>query len=236
MTAIRAHRLVLWDIDHTLVDYTGLGIGWYGAALAAATGAEFRAHPDFGGRTERAITADVLTMHGIEPDEETIQRMWRELIAAVERARASLSEEGRALDGAAAVLADLAGREGVVQSLVTGNLPEISRHKLAALGLDEHLDLEIGGYGSISARRADLVPHAVKAAETKHSTEFPPESVVILGDTPHDIEAALEYGAVAIGVATGRFSAEQLTAAGAHLVLPDLADLSAVRAAVLGHP
>ncbi|MGW4400642.1 haloacid dehalogenase-like hydrolase [Amycolatopsis nivea] len=231
---MRAHRLVLWDIDHTLVDYTGLGLGWYGAALAAATGAEFRTPPDFGGRTERAITADVLTMHGIEPDEETIQRMWRELIAAVERARETLSEEGRALDGAAAVLADFAGREGVVQSLITGNLPEISLHKLAALGLDEHLDLEIGGYGSLSARRADLVPHAVKAAETKHGTEFPAESVVILGDTPHDIEAALEYGAVAIGVATGRFSAAQLTAAGAHRVLPDLADLSAVRAAVLG--
>ncbi|MBB1160014.1 haloacid dehalogenase-like hydrolase [Amycolatopsis sp. DR6-1] len=236
MTAIRAHRLVLWDIDHTLVDYTGLGIGWYGAALSAATGAEFRTPPDFGGRTERAITADVLTLHGIEPDEDTIQRMWRELIAAVERARETLPEEGRALDGAAAVLADFAETDGVVQSLVTGNLPEISLHKLAALGLDEHLDLEIGGYGSLSARRADLVPHAVKAAETKHDTEFPAESVVILGDTPHDIEAALEYGAVAIGVATGRFSAGQLAAAGANLVLPDLADLSAVRAAVLGAP
>ncbi|WP_406643063.1 HAD family hydrolase [Amycolatopsis sp. WGS_07] len=231
---MRAHRLVLWDIDHTLVDYTGLGIGWYGSALAAATGAEFRTHPDFGGRTERAITADVLTLHGIEPDEETIQRMWRELIAAVERAQDTLAEAGRALDGAAAVLADLAGREGVVQSLITGNLPEISRHKLAALGLDEHLDLEIGGYGSLSARRSDLVPHAVKAAETKHGTEFPAESVVILGDTPHDVEAALDYGAMAIGVATGRFSAEQLSDAGAHLVLPDLADLPAVRAAVLG--
>ncbi|ATY10494.1 haloacid dehalogenase [Amycolatopsis sp. AA4] len=236
MTAIRSHRLVLWDIDHTLVDYTGLGIGWYGAALAAATGAEFRTHPDFGGRTERAITADVLALHGIEPDEETIQRMWRELIAAVERARETLPAEGRALDGAAAVLADFAGREGVVQSLITGNLPEISLHKLAALGLDEHLDLEIGGYGSLSPHRADLVPYAVKAAETKHGTKFPAESVVILGDTPHDIEAALAYGAVAIGVATGRFSAEQLTDAGAHLVLPDLADLSAVRAAVLGLP
>ncbi|WP_037367100.1 haloacid dehalogenase-like hydrolase [Amycolatopsis orientalis] len=233
---MRAHRLVLWDIDHTLVDYPGLGIGWYGSALAAATGAQFRTHPDFGGRTERAITADVLRLHGIEPDEETIQRMWRELIAAVERARASLSEEGRALDGAAAVLADFAGREGVVQSLVTGNLPEISRHKLAALGLDEHLDLEIGGYGSLSPDRADLVPHAVKAAETKHGTEFPAESVVILGDTPNDVEAALAYGAVAIGVATGRFSAAQLSSAGAHTVLPDLADLSAVRAAVLGTP
>ena len=232
MTETRAHRLVLWDIDHTLVDYAGIGVGWYRDALTAATGAEFRTPPDFGGRTERAITTDVLTLHGIEPAEETIQRLWQELIAAVERDRDALPRGGRALDGAAAALADFAGQDGVVQSLVTGNLPEISRHKLAAFGLDEHLDLEVGGYGSLSVHRPDLVPHAVKAASAKHGTEF--DAVVIVGDTPNDVEAALDHGAVAVAVATGRYSAEQLADAGAHTVLPDLADLAVVRAAVLG--
>ncbi|WP_020657567.1 HAD family hydrolase [Amycolatopsis benzoatilytica] len=234
MTETRAHRLVLWDIDHTLVDYAGAGIGWYRAALAAATGAEFRAHPDFRGRTERAITTDVLTLHGIEPAEETIQRLWRELIAAVERDRDTLPRDGRALAGAAVALADLSARDGVVQSLVTGNLPEISRHKLAAFGLDEHLDLEIGGYGSLSVHRPDLVPHAVKAASAKHGTEFAADAVVIIGDTPNDVEAALDHGAIAVAVATGRYTAGQLADAGAHTVLPDLADLAAVRTAVLG--
>lgn len=233
MTETRPHRLVLWDIDHTLVDYAGNGIAWYGAALTAATGAEFRTFPDFGGRTERAISADVLRLHGVEPDEDAIQRLWRELIAAVERDRAKLPEAGRALDGAAAALADLAGQDGVVQSLVTGNLPEISVHKLAAFGLDEHLDLEIGGYGSLSAHRPDLVPHAVKAASVKHGTEFAADAVVIVGDTPNDVEAALDHGAIAVAVATGRYSAGQLADAGAHTVLPDLADLAAVRTAIL---
>jgi phosphoglycolate phosphatase-like HAD superfamily hydrolase len=232
VTATRTHRLVLWDIDHTLVDYTGIGTDWYGAALAAATGAQFRTPPDFGGRTERAISADVLTLHGIQPDEDTIQRLWRELIAAAERSLPTLPEAGRALDGAAAALAEFAGHDGIVQTLVTGNLPEISRHKLAAFGLDEHLDLDIGGYGSLSAHRPDLVPHAVEAAEAKHGTAF--DAVVIIGDTPNDVEAALDHGAVAVAVATGRYSAEQLADAGAHTVLPDLADLAAVRAAVLG--
>ena len=234
MTSTHPHRLVLWDIDHTLVDYSGVGLRWYTAALLAATGTELSAHPDFGGNTERAISGDLLTSHGIEPDEETIQRLWAELIAISERESATLHELGRALDGAAAALADMAGHGGVVQTLVTGNLPEISVHKLAAFGLDEHLDLAIGGYGSLSAHRPDLVPHAVSAASAKHAATFAPDAVVVIGDTPADVQAALDNGAVSVAVATGRYSAEDLRAAGAHTVLADLSDLESVRQAVLG--
>lgn len=232
VTTTRSHRLVLWDIDHTLVDYTGVGSSWYAAALTAM-GTELREHPDYGGRTERAITTDILTTHGIAATEENIQRMWAELIAVAEGASATLHEAGRALEGAAAALSAMAGH-GAVQTLVTGNLPEISVHKLAAFGLDEHLELEIGGYGSLSAHRPDLVPHAVAAAAAKHGTAFAPADVVVIGDTPNDVEAALDNGAVAVAVATGHYSAEELAAAGAHTVLPDLADLESVRKAVLG--
>jgi phosphoglycolate phosphatase len=234
VTTTRAHRLVLWDIDHTLVDYSGVGLRWYSEALLAATGTELSVHPDFGGNTERAISGNLLTLHGIEPDEETIQRLWAELIAVSERESATLHESGRALDGAAAALEAMAGHGGVVQTLVTGNLPEISVHKLAAFGLDEHLDLAIGGYGSLSAHRPDLVPHAVSAAAAKHDVTFAPDAVVIIGDTPEDVRAALDNGAVAVAVATGRYSAEELRDSGAHIVLADLSDLDSVRKAVLG--
>ncbi|MCR6484508.1 haloacid dehalogenase-like hydrolase [Amycolatopsis sp. OK19-0408] len=225
-------RLVLWDIDHTLVDFTGLGSAWYATALAATTGTELVTYPDFGGRTERAISTDLLTAHGLEPTEELIQALWLALIAESERSVAQLPASARALPGAAEALTDFAGHDGVVQSLVTGNLPEISRHKLVAFGLHEHLDLEIGGYGTLSAHRPDLVPHAVARAAAKHGTEF--DAVVVIGDTPNDVEAALDHGAVAVAVATGHYTAEELQAAGAHTVLPDLADTDAVRAAVLG--
>ncbi|MDT8915401.1 HAD hydrolase-like protein [Amycolatopsis sp. PS_44_ISF1] len=234
MTTTRAHRLVLWDIDHTLVDYSGVGLRWYTEALLTATGTELSAEPDFGGNTERAISGALLASHGIEPDEETIQRLWAELIAISARESATLHERGRALDGAAASLAAVAGHGGVVQTLVTGNLPEISGHKLAAFDLDEHLDLAIGGYGSLSAHRPDLVPHAVSAASAKHATTFAPETVVVVGDTPEDVRAALDHGAVSVAVATGRYSADELRTAGAHTVLPDLRDLDTVRRAVLG--
>lgn len=227
-------RLVLWDIDHTLVDYTGLGAAWYTAALAATTGAELKTYPDFGGRTERAISTDLLIAHGIEPTEELLQALWKALIAESERAVEHLPTSGRALPGAAAALTAFAGHDEVVQSLVTGNLPEISRHKLAAFGLDEHLDLAIGGYGTLSAHRPDLVPHAVAQAVAKHGTPFAADAVVVIGDTPSDVEAALAHGAIAVAVATGHYPAAELRAAGAHTVLPDLADTDAVRSAVLG--
>lgn len=228
------HRLVLWDIDQTLVDLRGVGAAWYTTALAEVAGVELRALPNFGGRTERAISADILTSHGVEPTEENVRKLWLALIAVSESHAPTLSSSGRALPGAKDALNAFATHGGIVQTLVTGNLPEISVHKLTAFELHEHVDFEIGGYGSLSAHRPDLVPAAVGQASAKHGTEFAPESVVVIGDTPDDVRAALDNGAVAVAVATGQFSAEELADAGAHTVLGDLSDLVAVRAAVLG--
>ncbi|GGP48321.1 HAD family hydrolase [Saccharothrix coeruleofusca] len=223
--------LVLWDIDLTLVDARGLGRGWYRTALLAAAGLEMVHTPSFAGRTERAITAELLTAHGLEPTEELVTKLHAELIAIAGAEHALLARRGRALPGAAEALAALAARGDVVQSLVTGNLVEIARYKLAAFGLDTHLDWEIGGYGSVSEHRPALVAEAVRLASAKHG--LTPSSVVVIGDTPHDVDAALHHGHVAIGVATGRSSARELREAGAHVVLDDLSDTPAVVAAVL---
>lgn len=228
------HRLVLWDIDQTLVDLSGVGAEWYRIALTAATGVELREPPHFAGRTELAITTDILTRHGVEVTEDTIAKLWASLIEISERSLPSLTDFGRALPGAAAALSTVAGLGGVVQSLVTGNLPEISRHKLSAFGLHAHVDFEIGGYGSLSAHRPDLVPHAVGQAAVKHGVEFAYSSVVVVGDTPNDVAAALDHGAVAVAVATGKYTANELRAAGAHTVLADLSDTGAVHTALLG--
>jgi phosphoglycolate phosphatase len=225
-------RLVLWDIDHTLVDFAGLGAAWYAAAFTAATGATLRVDPVFGGRTELATTTELLTANGFEPAPDTIQALFKALVAESERAAHRFAAEARVLAGAAEALTAFAGHDDVVQSLVTGNLPEISRHKLAAFDLLEHLDLDIGGYGTLSVHRPDLVPHAVALASAKHGTPFDADAVVVVGDTPNDVKAALAHDALSIAVATGRYSADELRAAGAHIVLPDLADTDAVRTAV----
>ncbi|NIH87790.1 haloacid dehalogenase-like hydrolase [Amycolatopsis granulosa] len=228
------HRLVLWDIDQTLIDLRGAGRGWYRQVLTEVTGVTLTEMPDFFGRTERAITVELLTRHGIEPTEELIQRMWAALTAVSETALPELGKQGLALPGAAAALAGVAGAGGALQSLVTGNLRDIAWHKLSAFSLHTHLDFEIGGYGNLSAHRPDLVAYAVDRARAAHGSPFEPASVVVVGDTPHDIDAARAHGAVAVGVATGRFDEQALRDAGAQVVLRDLSDTNRVLAAVFG--
>lgn len=225
--------LVLWDIDLTLVDLAGIGREWYSAALSNALGLSLLHLPVFPGRTERAITLELLTAHGAEATEEAIQLIFAELIAIAQAERDLLVDRGRVLPGVAEVVAELGRRDDVVQTLVTGNLAEVADVKLAPFGLLDHIDLEIGGYGSLSADRHELVSAAMRLAADKHGETFEPSSVVVIGDTPHDVNAALHHGAVAIGVATGRHSLTHLREAGAHAVFRDLSDTAKVLSAVL---
>ncbi|MGH3879090.1 MAG: HAD family hydrolase [Actinophytocola sp.] len=225
--------LVLWDIDLTLVDYTGLGRQWYAEALTSVVGKELAHLPVFPGRTERSLARELLRAHDEPHEDEHVERLFAALEAIGLAARPSLPTLGRALAGAPEILATLAGREGVVQSLVTGNLPALADVKLAAFDLDRHVDFEIGGYGSLSDHRHDLVEAAMAQASTKHGVTFAPASVVVIGDTPMDIAAGRHHGTVTVGVATGRHTVDQLAESGADVVLPDLADTPAVLTALL---
>jgi phosphoglycolate phosphatase len=225
--------LVLWDIDLTLVDYTGLGRKWYGEVLATVVGKELAHLPTFPGRTERSLAKELLKAHGERHDDEDVARVFAALEAVALAQRPSLPSLGRALTGAAEILDALAGRDDVVQSLVTGNLPSLADIKLAAFDLDRHVDFEIGGYGSLSEHRHDLVEAAMAQASAKHGVAFAPSSVVVIGDTPMDVAAGRHHGTVTVGVATGRHSVDQLAESGADVVLPDLADTAAVLAALL---
>ncbi|KAA5831061.1 HAD hydrolase-like protein [Saccharopolyspora hirsuta] len=225
-------RLVLWDIDLTLVDARGFGSRWYRQALAAVTGRTLEQMPDTAGRTELAITTDVLENHGVPADEATIAAMFAALTSAVAETRDELAERGSALPGAAQALKALSLEPGFVQTLVTGNLAEVAFHKLESFDLHHHVDFEIGGFGAGSVHRHDLIADSVTKAADRHGTAIAPDSVVVVGDTPHDVAGALRFGAVAVGVATGSSTEAELRAAGAHAVLPDLADTEAVLTAV----
>ncbi|MGH3763260.1 HAD family hydrolase [Actinophytocola sp.] len=225
--------LVLWDIDLTLVDYTGLGRKWYSEALANVVDKELAHLPEFPGRTERSLARELLKAHGVRHDDEQVERVLTELEAIGLATRPSLPSLGRVLDGAAEILGALESRGGVVQSLVTGNLPNLAVYKLAAFDLDRHVDLEIGGYGSLSDHRHDLVEAAMAQASAKHGVTFTASSVVVIGDTPMDVAAGRHHGTVTVGVATGRHSVDQLADAGADAVLSDLTDTPAVLAALL---
>jgi len=110
----------------------------------------------------------------------------------------------------------------------------MARAKLAAVGLDAHLDLDVGAYGDHHEVRAELVHLARARARAAYDREFGGTATVLVGDTPLDVEAALATGARAVGVATGGPAAAELVAAGADAVLPDLTDTAAAVAAITG--
>ena len=147
-----------------------------------------------------------------------------------------VAARGRAQPGAAAALAAVAAQTTptAVQSVLTGNVRAMAEMKLRALGLTDHLDLDVGAYGDTADCRADLVRLARSKAAVAYRHDFAGSETVLAGDTPLDVAAALSAGARSLGVATGASTAAELAAAGADAVLPDLADPSAVVAAILG--
>jgi phosphoglycolate phosphatase len=227
--------LVLWDVDYTLLSAGGLGNSLYEAVFKDLFGRDLTAIAPKAGRTDRAILLDTLALAGVDSPaayvDDFMVLLGRRASAMDGSARAYV----RALPGAAVALAALAAA-GARQSVLTGNVRPLAAVKLAAAGLGEHLDLDVGAYGDVHEVRAELVPVARRAARAAYGTDFGGRSTVLIGDTPLDVAAALDTGARAVGVATGSFASAELVAAGAHVVLPDLTDTSLVLAAVTGQP
>lgn len=124
---------------------------------------------------------------------------------------------------------------GVTQSVLTGNIKPVAIIKLAAFGLDPYLDFEIGAYGSDDPVRANLVEIARQRASQKYRLPFNETSTVLIGDTPSDIKTARQGGARIIAVASGQSDVAELRAAGAEIVLSDLADTARLAAPIIGH-
>lgn len=226
--------LVLWDIDGTLLNAGGVGRDLYDVVFLQLFGRSLEAFAPMAGRTDRAIILDTLSQAGVTEPRRYVDPFIAGLTAQAPTVREALSVRGHALPGAAAVLSGLHGRAH--QTVLTGNVRSVAEVKLAALGLRDQLDLCIGAYGDDHEVRAELVQVARRRAVAVHgnsASRFVGTSTVVVGDTPLDIEAALAAGARAVGVATGTYSAFDLTAAGAHTVLADLTDTPAVLAALL---
>jgi phosphoglycolate phosphatase-like HAD superfamily hydrolase len=225
--------LVLWDVDHTLMETGGVGFELFRAAFEQATGRELEHPAEVTGRTEPAIFRETVELQRMPYSPALFDRYAALLSAGYAASADEMTRRGRALPGAAEAIAALASTGEVVQSVLTGNLRPVAETKLQTFGLDSGLDLGVGAYGTDNDIRANLVPVARRRAAEKYQTDFPSAATVLIGDTPSDVQAALDSGARIIAVASGKSTAEELRHAGATVILPSLHDAQAVVQAVL---
>jgi phosphoglycolate phosphatase len=222
--------LVLFDIDGTLILSGRAGLRGLQRALEDLYGrpGALEGVP-IAGRTDRAIVRDVLLAIGHEPTGPAIERLRevyldhlrREIVKPVEA-------PSGVLPGVAALLDELHGRTGVGVGLLTGNFEQGAEIKLSHFVLWRRFSF--GAFGDDHVDRRDLVPVALARARAAGHPTPPLSRVVIIGDTPLDVDCAHAHGARAIGVATGGFSRADLEAAGADLVVDSLADVDPVLA------
>lgn len=225
--------LVLWDLDLTLLDPAGFGTRMITPALADLLGRDPVMGASFAGRTDRAILTDLLEINGIGVDDDEVVLS---LMDAVARRCETFGDDllaggGGPLPGAHEAVAALAADPRLHQGIVTGNMRRTALLKLRLCGFDGLPDPGLGAFGDHHADRAHLVRDALAAARARGVDVTLGRSVVV-GDHVHDVRGARAAGAVCVAVATGRVSADDLRAAGAHTVLPDLTDPDALLAAV----
>jgi phosphoglycolate phosphatase len=227
------HRLVLWNIDLTLVDVARATRTAYAEAFGAIAGRPLIQLPQMAGRSESEIFFDALALNGVDmraggQAERLLEPFSAELAAALQARTDELVSQGQLLPGAAAAMAAVATLDGAVQTVLTGNSRPTAMLKLRAFGVDGFVDFDIGGYGSEAYPKGTLLRVARRRAGEKHGVTFGEDAAVYVADSPRDVDAARIGGARSLAVASGRASAAELRDAGADAVLPDLADTAAL--------
>jgi phosphoglycolate phosphatase len=223
-------RLVLWDVDGTLLRAGDIGAAVFDDAIEAVIGQRPPGRIRMSGKTDPRIVREYLAMMGVQETPEIMAEVQQRLVEGLAAASEAgiLQSQGSACPGAAEVLGGLAAAPGVVQTLLTGNLYANAVVKVTAYGLDKWLDLDLGAYGSDSEDRNRLVAVARRRLEQATGVLLAPPDIWVIGDTPRDLACARAAGARCLLVATGRYSYDDLAGLGADAVRPDLTDPASV--------
>jgi phosphoglycolate phosphatase len=227
-------KLILWDIDGTLLSSGGVAGACMRAAMLKVYGQmSEQERYQYAGKTDRQIILETFVDRDPEVLMASLDRFAEAYMAELETQRPLLIERGVALPGAYATIEHLTG-EPVIQSALTGNLAPVARLKLELIGLVGFLDLDVGAYGSDHHDRTRLPAIAAERAEQRYGRPFAGQDVVIIGDTPNDIACGKAFEARTIAVASGPYTADELRAHHPDAVLDSLVDLLATRRAIFG--
>ncbi len=218
-------RLLLWDVDGTLIRGGGVGSAVISEAAAVALGRSVVGQRVvMHGKTDPQILTELFV--GGEVAEDEIAELLPVAVAEAERlmalAASDLRRRGEVIGGVVEVLARVAAVPGVRQTLVTGNLLGNARVKLAAFDLTAFFDVEVGAYGTDHADRNQLVPIALERVARLRGERYLPDDVWVIGDTPGDLACARAAGVRCLLVGTGQIPMSELQSLGADAALTDL--------------
>jgi phosphoglycolate phosphatase len=233
--ADRLPRVVLFDIDGTLVSTDGAGRRAMEYAMHATYGVTGVEGYRYDGKTDRQIVREQLRLLGHE--DATIDRGLHDVISTyltrlpLELAASTGSHVVH--PGVLTLLSVLERDPRMVVGLLTGNVESGAAAKLEVTGIGR-ARFVLGAFGSDHEVRAELPEIARQRAVTHLGRSVPGDALVIIGDTPADMTCGTAIGARAIGVTTGRYGRDELAAHDPVGIFDALDDVAAVTDAILG--
>jgi phosphoglycolate phosphatase-like HAD superfamily hydrolase len=220
-------RLILWDIDGTLIRSGGVGRRVIEDAAGLVGALAEVPKIVMSGKTDPQILREIFRAAALADDH--IDTLLPAAMAEAERTLASaeheLREVGFVLPGVVSLVERLRDTPGVRQTLLTGNLTANAAVKVAAFGLTELFDIEVGAYGTDHADRLELVPIALERVARYRGETYDPDEVWVVGDTANDLACARAGGVrcLLVGDAYGEHDA----LSGADAVVADFTDVDA---------
>ncbi|HVF38768.1 MAG TPA: HAD hydrolase-like protein [Gemmatimonadaceae bacterium] len=227
-------RVVLFDIDGTLLRSGGVGRVSMEGALNDVFGAPGSPEYHYDGKTDRQIVRDLMRLEGFTDEEidASMDELLEAYLARLESELASGKREVHVFAGVRELLDDLEPRENVVLGLLTGNVESGARAKLAAAAIDMSR-FRVNAFGSDHELRPELPGVAQRRASELLGSDIRGNRLIVIGDTPADIRCGEGIGARAIAVATGRYSVDELAKHEPYAVFETLADTNAVVETIL---
>jgi phosphoglycolate phosphatase len=226
--------LVLFDIDGTMLTSEGAGlVAMLDAMHEIVPGRTFSFDGiPVAGRLDTLIWRDLLARHGM-PHDDALHAQFRERYGHHLGRRLGVTHSARALPGVNALIGALAKEPRVTLGILTGNYEHTGRLKVERAGIAAH-HFCANAWADDGESRRSLTPVAMRRGAEIRGSALAPQEVVVIGDTPHDIDCAHAHGCRALAVATGGSKSDELRAHHADLVVDDLSDSHALARWILG--
>ncbi len=224
-------RLILFDIDGTLINTNGIARQAFGEAVDSTLGQPSAASTyDFAGKTDQQIYHDIMKATNV-PEEDIPAHQDAIFAAFFETLEKRLNKDNiTVLPGVRELLNALSQEQVATLALLTGNMLQGARIKLTPPELLPFFSF--GAFGNDAFHRHELPAIAVERAYDRTGATFKAKDIVIIGDTPHDIDCGRHLNVRSIGVATGGYSHEQLAEQRPDHLFEDLTDIDGLFAAI----